>query len=43
MGLFSQKDLIRAIEKADRRIKREQKQKKIEINLKKKIDKINIW
>ena len=28
MGLFSQKDLLDSIEKADRRIKREQKQKK---------------
>ena len=29
MGLFSQKDLLDSIEKADRRIKREQKQKKL--------------
>ena len=29
MGLFSQKELIESIEKADRRLKREQKQKKI--------------
>ena len=29
MGLFSQKDLMESLEKADRRIKREQKQKKI--------------
>ena len=28
MGLFTQKDLLEALEKADRRIKREQKQKK---------------
>ena len=28
MGLFSQKDLIEAIEKAERRIKREKKRKK---------------
>ena len=28
MGLFSQKDLIEALEKAERRIKREQKIKK---------------
>ena len=28
MGLFSQKDLIESLEKADRRIKREQKLKK---------------
>ena len=27
MGLFSQKDLLEALEKADRRIKREQKKK----------------
>ena len=29
MGLFSQKDLLESLEKADRRIKREQKQKQI--------------
>ena len=28
MGLFSQKDLLEALEKADRRLKREQKTKK---------------
>ena len=28
MGLFSQKDLLEALEKAERRIKREQKTKK---------------
>ena len=28
MGLFSQKDLLESLEKADRRIKREQKIKK---------------
>ena len=30
MGLFSQKDLVQAIEKAERRIKREKKQKEKE-------------
>ena len=42
MGLFSQKDLLDSIEKADRRIKREQKLKQ-QFVYKKKIDKLNIW
>ena len=33
LGLFSQKDLIEAIEKAERRIKREKKKKKKQNNL----------
>ena len=35
MGLFSQKDLLNAIEKAERRIKKKKKKRKIKFNEKK--------
>ena len=41
LNLFTQKDLIDAIEKAERRIKREKKKKKNNKNLKKLMIKIN--
>ena len=43
MGLFSQKDLLESLEKAERRIKREQKTKKKLINNKEKNRQNKIW